>query len=56
MLWVIGGALLLLWLVLKFILSHSGYVHLLLLAGLCILVVQFAAERRTRFGRSPQGK
>lgn len=52
MLWVIGGAFLFLWLILKFIFSQTGYVHLLLIAGLSLLVVQFAAERRSRFGRS----
>jgi Flp pilus assembly protein TadB len=56
MLWVIGGGLVFVWLVLKFLLHQTGYVHLLLISGLCMLVVQLAAERRTRSGRSSQTK
>jgi ABC-type iron transport system FetAB permease component len=55
MLWVVGLALIVIWFVLKFILHHGGFVHMLLIGGISILVVQFAAERRTRYQRqSPQ--
>jgi Flp pilus assembly protein TadB len=56
MLWVIGGALLFVWFVLKFLLAQTGYVHFLLIAGISLLVVQFAAARRTRFGRNSPDK
>lgn len=56
MLWVVGGALVFGWLILKFLLHQTGYVHLFLQAGLSMLVVQLAAERRTRIGRSSQAK
>jgi len=53
MLWIFAAVLFLLWFVLKFLFHHSGYVHLLLLCGISCFVVQFAAERRTRYQRHP---
>lgn len=52
MLWVIGGGMILIWLFLAFILSKSGYIHLLLILGISLLVIQFAAYRKTRYHRN----
>ncbi len=56
MLWVVGGGLVLVWFLLKFLLHQSGYVHFLLVVGISLLVVQFAAERRSRYQHSPTEK
>jgi hypothetical protein len=50
MLWLIGTGLLLLWVVLGLI-APRGWIHLLLLSGICILIVQIAAYRKTRSHR-----
>ena len=47
--WVASALILTIWLVLKFVLHKGGYVHILLLLGLSILVVQIAAYRNTRY-------
>ena len=55
MLWVVGIALILVWLVLKFLFHQGAYVHMILIGAISLLVVQFAAERRTRYQRhSPE--
>jgi hypothetical protein len=56
MLWVVGGALVVVWFILKFFFHQSGYVHFMLAGGISLLVVQFAAERRTKYQRSPREK
>jgi hypothetical protein len=47
MLWWIGSGLLVLWLIL-FIVHPSGWIHLLLLSGVSVFVVQIAAYRKTK--------
>ena len=55
MLWVVGVALIVVWFVLKFFLHHGGFIHMLLIGGISLLVVQLAAERKTRYQRhSPE--
>jgi hypothetical protein len=49
--WFVSGALLLIWFVLKFVLHKSGYIHMLLLAGVSLFVVQLAAYRKTKYQR-----
>jgi len=49
MLWLVGSGLLVIWLILKFILHKGGFVHLLLLCGFSILVVQIVAYRKTKY-------
>jgi len=51
--WIVGAALVLAWFILKFLFHQTGYVHLLLLGAIGLFVVQFAAERRTRYQRHP---
>lgn len=47
MLWWIGSGLILLWLIL--LIAHQrGWIHLLLLSGITVLIVQIAAYRKTR--------
>jgi hypothetical protein len=52
--WVASAVILLIWLVLKFVLHKGGYVHILLLLGLSILVVQFVTYLNTRYHATSQ--
>ena len=47
MLWWIGSGLLVAWLIMV-IVHPSGWIHLLLLSGISILVIQIAAYRKTK--------
>ncbi len=47
MLWRIGSGLLVAWLIML-IVHPSGWIHLLLLSGISVLVVQIAAYRKTK--------
>ena len=49
MLWVISGALFLVWLFLKFVMNRGGFTHILLLSAISIFVVQFMAYRKTKY-------
>ena len=49
MLWGTSAVILLIWFVLKFVLHKGGYIHILLLLGLSILVVQIIAYRKTQY-------
>jgi hypothetical protein len=48
MLWYTGSALLILWLVAKFLLHKSGMIHLALIGALSLFIIQFAQDWRTR--------
>jgi hypothetical protein len=50
--WIVGSGLLIVWFILKFVFHKGGFVHMLLLAGITILVIQFVAYRKTRYQRS----
>jgi hypothetical protein len=52
MLWLIGSGLLVIWLVLKFLFHQGGFVHVLFLCGVSVLVVQFAAYRKTQYQKT----
>lgn len=54
MLWWIGSGLLLGWLVMM-IFHPAGWMHLLLLSGITVLVVQIAAHRKTKAARDIRG-
>ena len=47
MLWWIGVGLVVVWLIL-FVFHPGGWIHLLLLGGITVLVVQTAAYRKTK--------
>lgn len=47
MLWWVGSGLLLAWLVL-FVVHPRGWIHLLLVAGISLFVIQTAAYRKTK--------
>jgi hypothetical protein len=50
MLWCVGSGLLLVWLIL--LVAHPrGWIHVVLLAGISVLVVQTAAYRKTKASR-----
>lgn len=54
MLWCVGAGLLLVWLILL-IVHPSGWIHVLLLSGTTVLVVQIAAYRKTKAARGIRG-
>jgi hypothetical protein len=56
MLWLIGIALVVAWFVLRFIVHQRGWVHLLLLSGISILLVQVMAYRKTKYQRDAARK
>jgi hypothetical protein len=53
MLWIFGLALIACWFVLKVILHKGGFSHILLLAGISLLIIQFAAHRRANYQKNP---
>ena len=50
MLWVIGAGLILGWIVVT-LFAPRGWAPLLLLSGICVLIVQIAAYRKTKSTR-----
>ena len=50
MLWVVGAGLIVLWAILS-LFAPRGWLPLLLLSGICVLIVQIAAHRKTRVHR-----
>lgn len=49
--WIVGSSLLIVWFILKFVFHKGGFIHMLLLTGISILVIQFVAYRKTRYQR-----
>ena len=49
--WITGSGLLVIWFILKFVFHKGGFVHILLLSGISILVIQLVAYRKTRYQR-----
>jgi len=49
MLWWIGSGFLVAWFVMRVVLHKHGMVHLLLITGITVLVVQIAAYRKTKY-------
>jgi hypothetical protein len=47
MLWWVGSGLIVVWLIL-FLVHPNGWIHLLLIGGITLLVVQTAAHRKTK--------
>jgi hypothetical protein len=56
MLWILGAGLLIVWFLLKVLLHKGGFVHILLLAGISLLIIQYAAYRRSRYQRFSAGR
>ena len=56
MLWILGAGLIVLWLLLKVLLHKGGFIHILLLCGISLLIIQFAAYRKTRYQRISAGR
>lgn len=50
MLWVIGAGLIIGWVILT-LFAPRGWAPLLLLSGICVLIVQIAAYRKTKYSR-----
>lgn len=49
--WYVSGFLFLAWLILKFVLHKSGFIHILLIGSISVFVVQLMAYRKTRYQR-----
>lgn len=47
MLWWVGIGLILGWLILRLV-APSGWIPMLLLSGICVLIIQIAAYRKTK--------
>lgn len=56
MLWWIGAGLIFFWFILGVVAHQRGWIHMLLLAGIAILVVQIAAYRKTKYQRAISDK
>ena len=50
--WIVGSSLLVVWFILKFAFHKGGFVHILLITGISILVIQIVAYRKTRYQRN----
>lgn len=51
MLWWVGSGLIVVWLILQ-LFAPRGWIPLVLLSGICVLIVQIAAYRKTKAHRS----
>ncbi len=49
--WLVGTFLLVLWFILSFALHKTGYIHMLLIGGISLLIIQFAAHRKASYHR-----
>lgn len=52
MLWTLGGVLIAFWFVLRVFFHKGGFAHILLLLGISLLIIQFAAYRRANYQRN----
>lgn len=50
--WVLSGALFVVWFILKFFLHKGGYVHILLIGSLSTFGVQVLAYRKTQYHKN----
>ncbi|MGI9167042.1 MAG: hypothetical protein ACR2G5_11785 [Pyrinomonadaceae bacterium] len=55
MLWILGAGFIVLWFLLKVLMHKGGFVHILLLSGISLLIIQFAAYRKSRYQRISAG-
>jgi hypothetical protein len=49
--WPVVAILLIVWGVLKFAMGKGGFIHILLVTALSIAIVQYLADRKTRYQR-----
>lgn len=54
--WLVIGALLIVWFILKFALHKGSFIHILLLAAISVACVQLLAYRKTRYHKNPAGR
>ncbi len=48
MLWIVGSIVVVIWFVLKFLFHKSGMVHVVLMIGVSMFLIQLVQDRRTR--------
>ncbi len=56
MLWIVGAGLIVTWFLLKVFLHKGGFIHILLLGGISLLIIEFAAYRKSRYRRISAGR
>lgn len=54
--WAVVAILLIVWAVLKFALGKGGFIHILFLTAISIAIVQFLADRKTRYQNKVAGR
>ena len=54
--WFVTAGMIVVWFILKFLLHKSGFVHILLLTGISMAVVQWIADGKTRYHKTPSGR
>ena len=54
--WPAVAILLIVWAVLKFAVGKGGFVHILLLTAISVAIVQFLADRKTRYQNKSAGR
>ena len=52
MLWILGAGLIVVWFVLKIVFHKGEFIHILLLTGISLLIIQFAAYRKAQYQRN----
>ena len=54
--WPVVAILLIVWAVLKFAMGKGGFIHIVLLTAISMAIIQFLADRKTRYqNRSGRG-
>ena len=54
--WPAVAVLLVVWMVLKFGLGKGGFIHILLVTAISVAIVQFLADRKTRYQNKSAGR
>jgi hypothetical protein len=54
--WAVVAVLLIVWGVLKFAMGKGGFIHILFLTAISIAIVQFLADRKTRYQNKVAGR
>lgn len=56
MLWILGAGLIIVWFLLKIIFHKGDFIHVLLVVGISLLIIQFAAYRKARYQKNASGR
>ncbi len=56
MLWILGAGLIIIWFFLKIVFHKGDFIHIFLVTGISLLIIQFAAYRKARYQRNSSGR